>query len=121
MATEEMICHYSDLPSPISYMDNSVSHPKKGFVISDKDTNRIIEMAWEDRTPFDAIEIQFGLKESEVKDVMKKNLKFSSYKLWRIRVGKCKTKHTKKRIEDINRFKCTLQKSISLNKISKRI
>ncbi len=120
MATEELVCHYSDLPSPLSYVTEEEQAKIKRIIRSEKDLNRIIEMAWEDRTPFDAIEIQFGLKESEVKDLMKKNLKFSSYKLWRIRVGKCKTKHAKKRIDDINRFKCTLQKSISLNKISKR-
>ncbi len=89
--------------------------------LSANDLNRIIEMAWEDRTPFDAIEIQFGLKEQEVKALMKKNLKFSSYKLWRIRVGNRKTKHAKKIvIEGIDRFKCRSQRSITMNKISKR-
>ena len=72
---------------------------------SDEDINRIIEMAWEDRTPFDAITFQFGLKEDEVKALMKKNLKFSSYKLWRKRVENCQTKHAKKRVSTINRFK----------------
>ena len=82
--------------------------------------DRVIEMAWEDRTPFDAIEFQFGLKEADVKVLMKNNLKFSSYKLWRKRVENCKTKHVAKRISDIDRFKCNLQRSISNNKISKR-
>jgi uncharacterized protein (TIGR03643 family) len=82
--------------------------------------DRIIEMAWEDRTPFDAIEFQFGLKEADVKAFMKKELKFSSYKLWRERVENCKTKHSAKRVEGIDRFKCKLQRSISNNKISKR-
>lgn len=118
MVTEALIYHYSDLPSPLSYMEEPTSPDKKK--LSEKEVNRIIEMAWEDRTPFDAIAIQFGLKEPEVKDLMKKNLKFSSYKLWRIRVGKCKTKHAKKRVESIDRFKCTRQRNISLNKISKR-
>ena len=84
------------------------------------DTDRIIEMAWEDRTPFDAIEFQFGLKEAAVKAFMKKNLKAGSYKLWRKRVENCKTKHARKRIEGIDRFKCSLQRNISMNKISKR-
>jgi uncharacterized protein (TIGR03643 family) len=84
------------------------------------DTDRIIEMAWEDRTPFDAIEFQFGLKEAEVKAFMKKNLKTGSYRLWRTRVENCKTKHGKRRIEGIDRFKCNLQRNISMNKISKR-
>lgn len=82
--------------------------------------DRIIEMAWEDRTPFDAIRFQFGLSEADVKALMKKELKFSSYKLWRQRVENCKTKHTAKRSEDIERFKCTRQRNISNNKISKR-
>jgi uncharacterized protein (TIGR03643 family) len=82
--------------------------------------DRIIEMAWEDRTPFDAIKFQFGLAEADVKALMKKELKFSSYKLWRIRVENCKTKHTSKRVEGIDRFKCNLQRAISNNKISKR-
>ena len=87
---------------------------------TESDTDRIIEMAWEDRTPFDAIEYQFGLKEADVKSLMKKELKFSSYKLWRKRVESCKTKHLKKRIDGIDRFKCKLQRTITNNKISKR-
>ena len=51
---------------------------------------------------------------------MKKNLKFSSYKLWRKRVENCKTKHLAKRLQGINRFKCNLQRKITTNKISKR-
>lgn len=82
--------------------------------------DRIIEMAWEDRTPFDAIKFQFGLSEADVKALMKKELKFSSYKLWRKRVENCRTKHLAKRISGIDRFKCNLQRAISSNKISKR-
>ena len=90
------------------------------MILENEDINRIIEMAWEDRTPFDAIKFQFGLSEAEVKALMKKELKFSSYKLWRERVENCKTKHAKKRVEDIDPFKCNLQRSITNNKISKR-
>lgn len=82
--------------------------------------DRIIEMAWEDRTPFDAIQFQFGLSEADVKALMKKELKFNSYKLWRQRVENCKTKHLAKRVGGIDRFKCSLQRAISSNKISKR-
>lgn len=82
--------------------------------------DRIIEMAWEDRTTFDAIKFQFNLTEADVKALMKKELKFSSYKLWRKRVEKCKTKHAAKRPAEINRFKCNRQRAISNNKISKR-
>jgi len=88
--------------------------------LSEIQIDRIIEMAWEDRTPFDAIKFQFGLSEAEVKALMKRELKFSSYKLWRERVENCKTKHVAKRVEEIDRFKCTRQRAISNNKISKR-
>ena len=87
---------------------------------SDIDLDRIIEMAWEDRTPFDAIKFQFGVSEAQVKALMKKNLKPRSYQLWRKRVENCKTKHAKKRDSLIDRFKCNRQRSISGNKISKR-
>jgi uncharacterized protein (TIGR03643 family) len=93
---------------------------KKNNALSDIQIDRIIEMAWEDRTPFDAIKFQFGLAEDEVKVLMKRELKFSSYKLWRERVENCKTKHVAKRVEGINRFKCNRQRNISNNKISKR-
>jgi len=88
--------------------------------LEEEEINRIIEMAWEDRTPFDAIFYQFGLAEADVKALMKKELKFSSYKLWRERVENCTTKHAKKRVEGIDRFKCNLQRTITNNKISKR-
>lgn len=91
---------------------------KKDF--TEIEIDRIIEMAWEDRTPFEAIKFQFGINEAEVKIVMKKELKFSSYKLWRKRVENCKTKHLAKRVEGIDRFKCKLQRAITNNKISKR-
>ena len=58
-----------------------------------EDLDRIIEMAWEDRTPFEAIEFQFGLSEPQVIAVMRQNLKASSFKLWRKRVSGRKTKH----------------------------
>lgn len=94
------------------------ANQKKSLEASEID--RIIEMAWEDRTPFDAITFQFGLSEADVKALMKKELKFSSYKLWRERVENCKTKHVAKRSEEIDRFKCSRQRAISNNKISKR-
>ncbi|NHM07514.1 TIGR03643 family protein [Flavobacterium sp. CYK-4] len=83
--------------------------------------DRIIEMAWEDRTPFEAIKIQFGTSESEVITLMRRELKRSSFNLWRKRVNSgVSQKHLKKRHPEINRFKCALQRSISQNKISKR-
>ena len=91
---------------------------KKDF--TDIEIDRIIEMAWEDRTPFDAIYQQFGIREDEVKALMKQELKFSSYKRWRTRVESCNTKHLQLRQQYINRFKCNLQRTITHNKISKR-
>lgn len=117
--TNEEYCHYSDLPSPMAYMNIQKSIDSENE-LDDQAIDRIIEMAWEDRTPFDAIKAQFGLSEAEVKKLMKKELKFSSYKLWRERVEKCKTKHAKSRNPEIDRFKCNLQRTITHNKISKR-
>jgi uncharacterized protein (TIGR03643 family) len=83
--------------------------------------DRIIEMAWEDRTPFEAIEFQFEVPEKEVIKLMRGNLKESSFKRWRKRVNSgVSTKHLKKRSQDITRFKCSRQRAISGNKISKR-
>ena len=83
--------------------------------------DRIIEMAWEDRTPFEAIEIQFGLAEAEVIKLMRGQLKRKSFDLWRKRVNSgVSQKHLMKRSAEITRFKCTLQRQISLNKLSKR-
>lgn len=85
------------------------------------ETDRIIEMAWEDRTPFEAIEFQFGLPEQEVIKLMRTELKRSSFNRWRKRVSSgVSQKHLKKRNPDINRFKCSRQRQISSNKISKR-
>jgi len=89
--------------------------------LQDQDIDRIIEMAWEDRTPFDAIEAQFGLSEKDVIKIMRRQLKESSFKLWRKRVNSgVSQKHLKKRNPEISRFKCSRQKQVSLNKISKR-
>lgn len=83
--------------------------------------DRVIEMAWEDKTPFEAILLQFDLTESDVIKLMRTELKETSFKLWRKRVNSgVSQKHLKKRSEDITRFKCSRQKSISNNKISKR-
>ena len=85
------------------------------------ETDRIIEMAWEDRTPFEAIEFQFGITEVEVIEVMRRELKQSSFRLWRKRVNSgVSQKHLMKRNPEIDRFKCTRQRTISHNKISKR-
>jgi uncharacterized protein (TIGR03643 family) len=88
--------------------------------LSITDTDRIIEMAWEDRTPFDAITAQFGLTEQQVIELMRREMKLSSFKMWRQRVQGRATKHQQLRSKDMNRFKCNLQRQVTLNKISKR-
>lgn len=90
-------------------------------ILTEEETDRVIEMAWEDRTPFEAIESQFHLPEKEVIKLMRQQLKEKSFKLWRKRVNQgVSLKHRKKRSEDIVRFKCARQKSIANNKVSKR-
>ena len=73
-----------------------------------EDLDRIIEMAWEDRTPFEAIEFQFGLSEPQVIAVMRQQLKASSFKLWRKRVSGRKTKHAV--TSRSNRFRASCHK-----------
>ena len=90
----------------------------KEFSIEQLD--RIIEMAWEDRTPFDAITFQFGISEQETIEIMRNEMKASSFKMWRERVQGRATKHAKLRDNGSDRFKCTLQRQITHNKISKR-
>ena len=87
---------------------------------TERELDRIIEMAWEDRTTFDAIEFQFGIKEQEVIKLMQRNMKPSSFKMWRKRVQGRSTKHQKLRENETGRFKCTRQRQITGNKISKR-
>jgi len=64
-----------------------------------------MEMAWEDRAPFEAIETQFGLKENDVREIMRREFKASSFKMWRNRVSGRKTKHLSLRLKEIIRFK----------------
>ena len=92
------------------------------MTLSTKDIDRIIEMAWEDRTPFDAIKAQFGLTEKDVITLMRREIKPSSFRLWRARVQGRSTKHLKKRNfkQQDARFKCSRQRHISNNKLSKR-
>ena len=78
--------------------------------LDDRAIDRIIEMAWEDRTPFEAIEEHFGLKEKEVIKLMRSSMKESSFKMWRKRVSGRKTKHSKMRDFKVGRFKSKNQK-----------
>ncbi len=88
--------------------------------LSIEDTDRIIEMAWEDRTPFEAIKFQFQLSEQDVVTLMRREMKLSSFKMWRQRVQGRTTKHQKLREFEKGRFKCSRQKQITHNSISKR-
>lgn len=89
--------------------------------LDERQLDRVIEMAWEDRTPFEAILYQFNLTEKDVIKLMRTNLKESSFKRWRKRVNSgVSKKHLKKRSDEISRFKCSRQRAISGNKISKR-
>jgi uncharacterized protein (TIGR03643 family) len=78
--------------------------------LSLEDRSRIIEMAWEDRTPFEAIFTQFGLRENDVRKLMRRSMKTSSFKMWRQRVSSRATKHEKLRQEGEYRFKSPNQK-----------
>ena len=84
------------------------------------DIDRSIEMAWEDRTPFDAILSQFGITEGETIQLMRLHMKKSSFKMWRARVQGRSTKHSKKAPEDLLTFKSRMQRGIALNKMPKR-
>ncbi len=89
-------------------------------MLSAIDIDRIIQMAWEDRTPFEAIKYQFNITEKEVIRLMKKEMTEKNWKKWRARVQGRKTKHLHLRDGGVNRFKSSRQKNISGNRISKR-
>jgi len=90
-------------------------------MLTEREIDRIIEMAWEDRTPFEAINHQFELPEKEVIKLMRLKLHPTSFKQWRKRVNSGKSqKHLHKRDPNIVRFKSSRQKQITGNKISKR-
>jgi len=87
---------------------------------TERELDRIIEMAWEDRTPFEAITFQFGIPEQETIEIMRRGMKPSSFRMWRKRVQGRSTKHAKLRQDDVDRFKSSRQKNISGNKITRR-
>ncbi|MCU0430568.1 MAG: TIGR03643 family protein [Cytophagaceae bacterium] len=90
----------------------------KNIPVSDLD--RIVEMAWEDRTPFEAIFLQFGLQEKDVIELMRSYLLPNSFKRWRKRVSGNKLKHLQRRGFSFSKFKCQEQRAISFNRISKK-
>ncbi len=90
------------------------------YNLSEIDIDRIIQMAWEDRTPFDAITAQFGLSEAEVIKLMKQQMRLKNWKKWRARVQGRKTKHIRIRDEEVGRFRSKMQRQITKNRISKK-
>jgi len=84
--------------------------------LSIREIDRIVEMGWEDRTSFDAIEMQFGVPEKEVIKIMRAEMKPSSFKMWRKRVQGRKTKHKALRPDEVSTFKSSRQRQISHNK-----
>jgi len=78
--------------------------------LSEADIDRIIAMAWEDRTPFEAIYAQFGLRENDVRALMRRHMKASSFRMWRERVTGRKTKHLMLRDFEKGRFKSSNQR-----------
>ncbi len=93
---------------------------KQRIPLNLRDIDRIVEMAWEDRTPFEAITFQFNVSEKEVIEIMRREMKPSSFRMWRKRVQGRATKHRVKRNFTTGRYRCSRQRSISNNKISKR-
>lgn len=93
---------------------------RKQYDLDERAVNRIIEMAWEDRTTFDAIKEQFGVPEKDVIKLMRQEMKLKSWKMWRKRVQNRATKHALKRNFSAGRHKCSRQRTISNNRISKR-
>ena len=85
-----------------------------------QEIDRIIQMAWEGRTPFDAIKMQFGISEAEVIALMKAEMRLQNWKKWRARVQGRATKHAARREEGVMRFKSKMQRTVTLNRISKR-
>ena len=91
---------------PVTAIEKS-SQPQPEFTRSE--LSRIIEMAWEDRTPFEAIEFNYGLNESSVINLMRREMKARSFRLWRKRVTSRKTKHQSLRSPDVSRGYCPTQ------------
>lgn len=90
------------------------------FELNERGIDRIIAMAWEDHTPFEAIKYQFGLTEQDVVKFMRKQMNSRNFRRWRARVQGRKTKHRKLRNAEVSRFKSTAQKQITGNRISKK-
>jgi uncharacterized protein (TIGR03643 family) len=82
------------------------------MTLSEADLSRVVEMAWEDRTPFEAIESQFGLNESAVVKLMRAHMKASSFRMWRKRMAGRITKHRGLRLPDVQRHRASHTRQI---------
>jgi uncharacterized protein (TIGR03643 family) len=105
-------CEYSGLPGMAAYMQTEERTIDKAPALDAAAIDRIIEMAWEDRTPFEAIRMQFGIAEQEVIALMRKHMKPSSFRMWRKRVTGRKTKHVARRGQEVSRFRSQKQRLI---------
>ena len=81
--------------------------------LTQADSSRIVEMAWEDRTPFEAIEHQFGLSESEVIKLMRSEVTKGAFRRWRARVSGRKTKHRKLRPQEVTRHQSSTHNNVN--------
>ena len=97
-------------------MNFSLFFITKFNMVSEVDINRIIEMAWEDRTPFEVIQSEFDLTHGELVNLMRNNLKPRSFRLWRKRVTGRKTKHIKLRGHLVGRHRCDRQGKLNIKK-----
>jgi uncharacterized protein (TIGR03643 family) len=82
----------------------------KKYELDSETVDRILEMAWEDRTPFEFIELQFGFNESQVIEIMRQEMQASSFRMWRKRMTGRKTKHLQQCKGEVNRFRSSNQK-----------
>jgi len=112
-----MVCRAQTILETISYANMKII---KKYQLSPTDVDRIVNMAWEDRTPFEAIQAQFGLSEGEVIKLMKYEMTLKNWKKWRAHVQGRKTKHRKLRSEQVNRHKSKAQRIITTNRLSKK-
>jgi uncharacterized protein (TIGR03643 family) len=120
----EPTCEYSGLRSLASLLHEQEERearriPANAGPFTEAEQDRIIQMAWEDRTPFEAIATQFRLKEKDVIALMRAHLRPSSFRLWRRRMKARRMKHAARRAATVLRFKSKGQRDTS-NRVAKR-
>jgi uncharacterized protein (TIGR03643 family) len=123
-AYDHTTCEYSGLRSLASILQEQEELEAQRVraersVFTEEERDRIIQMAWEDRTPFEAITAQFRLKEKDVITLMRSQLQPSSFRLWRRRMKARRTKHAARRATTVQRFKSRQQRDTS-NRMAKR-